>query len=93
MATLHIEHHITDFDTWASGFNRFADARRDASVRAYSVRRPVDDPPYVVIDLDFDTTAQARAFLDFLTIKVWATSPVLVGTPQTMVLEPAETRA
>ncbi len=91
MATLHIEHHITDFDAWASTFNRFEDARRDAGVRAYSVQRPVDDAAYVVIDLDFDTPAQAASFLDFLNTKVWTNSPVLVGTPQTMVLERAET--
>jgi hypothetical protein len=65
MATLHIEHRITDFDTWASAFNRFADARRDGGVRGYRVLRPVDEPAYVVIDLDFDSTGQANAFLDF----------------------------
>lgn len=67
MPTLHIQHGITDFDTWKSAFNRFADVRRDAGVRAERVQRPVDDPRYVVIDLDFDTTDEAEAFLVFLT--------------------------
>jgi hypothetical protein len=89
MATLHIEHRITDFDTWASAFNRFADARRDGGVRGYRVLRPVDEPAYVVIDLDFDSTGQANAFLDFLKTSVWVDAPALVGTPETMVLEPA----
>ena len=93
MTTLHIQHGITDFTEWASAFNRFEDARRDAGVRAYRVQRPVDEPAYVVIELDFDTTEQANAYLEFLNRRVWADSPVLVGTPQTMVLEPAETRA
>ncbi len=88
MATLHIQHRITDFDTWATAFSRFADARRDAGVRGYRVQRPVDEPGYVVIDLDFDTTEQANAFLDFLNTTVWTNSPVLVGTPETMLLEP-----
>ena len=89
MATLHIEHRITDFDTWASAFNRFADARRDGGVRDYRVLRPIDEPAYVVIDLDFDSTGQANAFLDFLKTRVWVDAPALVGTPETMVLEPA----
>ena len=93
MRTLHIEHHITDFDTWASAFSRFDDARRNAGVRAYRVQRPVDDPTYVVIDLGFDTTEQANAFLAFLRTKVWTESPVLVGTPRTMLLEPVESLA
>jgi hypothetical protein len=92
MATLHIEHRITDFDTWSTAFNRFADARRNAGVRGHRVQRPVDDPAYVVIDLDFDTTDQATAFLSFLKTKVWAipeNAPALAGTPETMILEPA----
>lgn len=92
MATLHIEHPITDFDSWTSAFNRFADVRREAGVRAQRVQRPVDDPMYVVIDLDFDTTVDARAFLHFLNTKVWVireNAPALAGTPETMILEPA----
>ena len=30
MATLHIQHLVTDFDTWTAAFDRFADARRGA---------------------------------------------------------------
>jgi hypothetical protein len=91
MTTLHIRHAITDFDTWASAFGRFADARRDAGVRAQRVQRPVDDPAYVVIDLDFDTADAAESFREFLHAKVWipGVSPALVGTPETMILEPA----
>lgn len=93
MSTLHIQHPVTDFDTWASAFDRFADVRRGAGVRAHRVLRPVDDPAYVVIDLDFDTPEAARAFLGFLRANVWAVpanSPGLGGTPEAMVLEPAE---
>ncbi len=85
MATLHIQHPVTDFGTWTSAFQRFADARRSAGVRAQRIQRPVDDPKYVVIDLDFDTTAEARSFQDFLTTQVWADpskSPGLAGTPE-----------
>jgi hypothetical protein len=92
MTTLHIEHPITDFDAWSSAFLRFADARRSAGVRNHRVRRPIDDPRYVVIDLEFDTPEQARSFLQFLQTKVWgdrASSPALAGEPQTMLLETA----
>ena len=65
MRTLHIEHPITDLETWVAAFSRFADARREAGVRAERVQRPVDNPSYVVIDLDFDTTEEAGGFLGF----------------------------
>jgi hypothetical protein len=91
MPTLHIEHPITDFDTWSAAFNRFAPLRREAGVRAQRILRPVDDPRYVVIDLDFDTTDAAKAFLQFLTTKVWGipeNAPALAGTPHTKILQP-----
>lgn len=95
MITLHIEHSIVDFTVWNGAFERFADHRERAGVRGYRVLRPVDDPAYIVIDLDFDTAEEAAGFLDFLTTRVWASrdaSPALVGTPQTRILETVATR-
>lgn len=92
MATLHIEHPITDFDTWSKAFGRFEEARRQAGVRAHRVQRPVDDDRYVVIDLDFDDVQSAEAFRGFLKANVWsnaANAPALVGEPQTRILQPA----
>ena len=94
MPTLHIEHPITDFETWTSAFNRFVAVRRGAGVRAERVQRRVDDPRYVVIDLDFDSTEEAQTFLGFLRAQVWGNAqnaPALAGTPQAMILESAET--
>ena len=95
MTTLHIEHAISDFDQWLTASQRFADARAQAGVRAHRVQRPVDDPNYVVIDLDFDTVEGAQRFLGFLQTKVWPSpqsAPALVGEPQTKILEPAPSR-
>ena len=93
MTTLHIEHAVTDFDTWNAAFSRFAEARQQAGVRQQRVQRPVGDPNYVVIDLDFDSTDDAAAFLSFLQATVWTSStnsPALLGTPQTAILQLAE---
>ena len=90
MTTLHIEHSIKDFDLWSSAFDRFAQMRAQSGVRAERIQRPVDDPRYVVIDLDFATVEEAERFLVFLRTKVWAdseSSPALVGSPQTKILE------
>jgi hypothetical protein len=96
MATLHIEHPITDYPTWKAAFDRFADARRQAGVRAHRVQRPVDDDAYIVVDLDFDTAAQAAGFLAFLRANVWSSpnaAPALAGTPMARVLEIADSSA
>jgi hypothetical protein len=92
MATLHIQHAITDFDAWASAFDRFAEVRRNAGVRTQRIQRPVDDAKFVVIDLDFDSTGEAQSFRSFLMTTVWTNpenSPGLAGIPVTMILEPA----
>jgi hypothetical protein len=93
MPTLHIEHPIVDFDVWHGAFNRFAEFRERSGVRGYRVLQPVDDPKYVVIDLDFDTAREAEMFLRFLREKVWPSAenaPGLLGTPQTKILETVE---
>ena len=90
MATLHIEHPIADFAVWTAAFARFATARAEAGVLRHRVSRPVDDPRYVVVDLDFATADQASRFLAFLRDTVWSSpvnSPALAGAPRTLILE------
>jgi hypothetical protein len=92
MPTLHIEHPISDLDTWLGAFNRFADARRDAGVIAQRVCQPVDDNEYIVVQLDFRTVEAAQEFKSFLETVVWQSkdlSPGLAGTPQARVLREA----
>jgi hypothetical protein len=94
MPTLHIEHPITHLETWLSAFNAFADARRQAGVRGECVQQPVDNPGYIVVDLDFGTLDEAEAFLRFLEERVWVipeNAPALAGAPDTMILEQVAT--
>jgi hypothetical protein len=89
MATLHIEHPISDLPTWLQAFSRFEDARRRAGVRAERVLQPIDDDKYIYVDLDFDFVEQAAAFQGFLETNVWTSqeaSPALAGTPRARVL-------
>ncbi|MEV0271935.1 hypothetical protein AB0H43_24410 [Hamadaea sp. NPDC050747] len=92
MATLHIEHAITEYAVWKAAFDRFAPARTQAGVRQHRVYQPVGDPRAVAIDLDFASADQAAAFLAFLRRQVWGTgdAPALVGTPQATILELVE---
>lgn len=94
MTTLHIEHAISDFDTWSAAFQRFEDVRLQFGVRGQRVQQPIDDPHYVVIDLDFDSPDDASRFLGFLETNVWTSTsnaPALVGRPLTKILQAAGT--
>ena len=90
MFTLSIEHPISDFPTWKQAFDRFADARQSGGVVTERIRRPVGDPSYLVIELDFETHESADGFRRFLHNVVWANrdvSPALIGAPETRILE------
>jgi hypothetical protein len=89
LATLHIEHPITDLETWLGAFRRFDEARKKAGVRAQRVHQPIDDDQYIYVALDFDSVDQAEAFKNFLETKVWASaeaSPALGGRPTARIL-------
>ena len=93
-ATLHIEHPITDLETWVGAFTRFEEARKKAGVRAQRVHQPVDDANYIYISLDFDSVEQAADFKRFLETTVWPSaeaSPALGGTPTARILTEVNT--
>jgi hypothetical protein len=94
MATLHIEHPISDLETWLGAFGRFAEARAQAGVTAQRVHQPIDDDRYIYVELDFDEAEQAEAFKGFLENNVWSNpdaSPALAGTPRARVLTEVST--
>jgi hypothetical protein len=94
VATLHIEHSISDLPTWLGAYRRFGDARKKAGVRAERILQPIDDDNYIYVDLDFESAEQAAAFQQFLETNVWASreaSPALTGTPRARVLTDVDT--
>jgi hypothetical protein len=89
MNSLHIEHAVTDFDTWRRAFDRFGEFRTTNGVTDQQISRPIDDQNYVLIDLTFASAGEATKFLSLLQANVWSSpekSPALAGTPQTRIL-------
>ena len=92
MPTLHLEHAIKDFAMWKGAFDRDPIDRRGLGVRRYRILRPVDDPHYVMVDLDFETNAEAEACRTALA-ELWSTgaaAPALVGDPRVTIVETVE---
>jgi hypothetical protein len=90
--TLLIEHSVSDFDTWHEAFARFATHRQKGGVQGERIMQPVDDPQYVLIELEFGTLEAAQGFQQFLETQVWSTpqnSPALVGSPRVRIAEVA----
>lgn len=94
MPTLRIEHVIRDYHMWKAVFDRDPAGREKSGVRRYRISRPVDDPNYVIVDLDFDDIAAAEAFAASM-IVIWdkrAAAPALVGGVRTRITDMVENR-
>ena len=92
MFTLQIEHGIKDFDLWKTAFDRDPVNRSASGVTAHRISRPVDDPLYVLIELDFEQRGQAEALLANLRAKVWNSASAAQapqGAARTRILEAA----
>ena len=95
MHTLRIEHQIRDFNSWKTAFDSDPIGRQQSGVRRYRVLRPIDDPNYVMIDLKFDSSSEAEAFLAALRRDVWGSrraAPALMGSPQARIVEAVESK-
>jgi hypothetical protein len=70
MHILQIEHPVPDFGGWKRAFDSDPIGRERSGVRRYRVLRPVDNPKYAMIDLEFDSAPEAEACLVALK-KLW----------------------
>lgn len=92
MPVLQFEHPIKDFALWKAAFDRDPIDRRGLGVRRHRVYRPLDDPNYVVGELEFETSAQAHACSEALR-RLWTSpqaAPALLGTPRLRIIETVE---
>ena len=93
MPTLRIEHRIHDYGTWKTAFDRDPVGRVQAGVLRYAIHQPVDDPLYVLIDLEFASVGEAERLLTNLQQNVWTSAtaaPALAGTPRVRIIATVE---
>jgi len=91
MYILRIEHPIASFDGWKKAFDSDPVGREKSGVRCYQILRPVDDPKYVMIDLEFDTVKQAEALLAAMR-GVWSrVQGTILTDPKARIVDMVET--
>jgi hypothetical protein len=92
MYALRVEHPVPDFDGWKKAFDGDPVGRRQSGVRRHRVLRPLDDPRYVMIDLEFETGREAEAMLEALR-RLWGkVEGKVIRDPRTRVAEEVEIR-
>lgn len=94
MLVVQLEHPVRDFETWKAAFDRDPVHREASGVRQYQIYRPVGDPNYIAVDLEFDTQGEAEAFKSALE-ELWRSpqaAPALGGPPQARIVDVVETK-
>jgi hypothetical protein len=92
MPIVRIEHPVPNFDGWKKAFDSDPVGREKSGVRRYQVLRSVDDPNYVLIDLEFDSKTKAEAFLAAMR-EVWRRVDGTVMTnPHARIVESVESK-
>ena len=90
MPILRIEHAVPDFIRWKQAFDSDPADRKGSGVRRYHVLRSVDDPNYVLIDLEFDTLENAEGLLAKMR-RVWnGEGASVMRNPQARIVETIE---
>ncbi len=87
-----MEHPVPSYETWKQAFESDPVGRERLKVRRYQILRPVDDPRYVMINLEFDTKSDAEALLTAMRT-VWSrVEGTIMTNPKARIVEVAETK-
>jgi len=70
MPVVRIEHSVPSFDKWKQAFDRDPADRKGSGCRRYQILRLQNEPNYLMIDLEFDNTAEAEAFVQKMQ-RIW----------------------
>ncbi|MCL4295149.1 MAG: hypothetical protein KJ077_05455 [Anaerolineae bacterium] len=92
MYILRIEHPVPNFEGWKKAFDSDPVGREKSGVRRYRVLRPISDPNYAMIDLEFDTLNQAETLLAALRVLWDRVEGQVMTNPQARIIEMVETR-
>ena len=92
MYKLCIEHPVPSYENWKRAFDSDPVRREKMRVRRYQILRPVDNPNYVMIQLEFDTASDADALLNAMRA-VWSrVEGTIMRDPKAQIVEIVETK-
>ena len=89
MLILRVEHRVPDFLAWKKLFDSDPTGRERSGVRRYRIFRSMDDPNFVMVDLEFDSVNKAEAFRAALR-NLWGR--VAVENPEARMVEAVESK-
>lgn len=92
MVILRIEHPVPDYANWKQAFDSDPAGRQRSGVRRFHILRALDDPNFVMIDLEFDTKGEAEALLAAMR-ELWGrVEGTVMWNPQARIVEVVESK-
>jgi heme-degrading monooxygenase HmoA len=89
---LRLEYSVPDFDEWKKVFDSDPLNRQKSGVRRYRILRPVDDPKYVMVEIEFDDSSKAEAFRRALSNLWLKVQDKVLDHPQLRIFEEVESK-
>ncbi len=90
MHILRIEYPVPDYAAWKASFEADVLDREKSGVRRYRIMRPLDDPTYVMIDLEFDSLSEAEAY--HAALRDLYSRVTMMQDPRAQIVEVAESK-
>ena len=92
MYILQIEHPVPSYEGWKKAFDSDPVGRQRGGVLRHKIFRKVDNPNYVIIELEFDKLDKAENFLVSLQ-KLWErVEGTVMNSPQARIIELIENK-
>lgn len=92
MVIVQIEHAVPNFAAWKQAFDSDPVNRKQSGVRRYRVLRPVDQPNYAIIELEFDGLGEAEGLLAAMR-EVWrGVQGTIIESPHVRIVEVVESQ-
>jgi quinol monooxygenase YgiN len=87
MAHLFIRHRVKDYTAWKATFDAFIETRRAGGEKSYQIYHPDDDPNNLLLLFEWDSLANARAFMSNGQLKEAMGEAGVIEAPEAYFLE------
>ena len=90
MANLFIRHKVKDYTAWKATFDGFIETRRAGGEKSHQIFHPDDDPNNLLLLFEWDSLANARAFMTNPELKEAMGEAGVIEAPEAYFLEEYE---
>ena len=92
MVILQIEHPVPDFNSWKKAFDSDPLNRKQSGVLRYRIFKALDNPDYVIVELEFENLKDAETMHNSLK-KLWnQVEGKIMMDPKSRIIEMTESK-